>query len=267
MSKKICLDAGHYGKINVCPAIPEYYESERMWDLHLLLKKHLEEYGFEVIQCRTKQEENMGVELRGKAAKGCDLFLSLHSNAVSSYTMDETVDYPMAFVPLNGSADELGAILTEVVAEIMGTQQEGRIAIRRFDEEENREVDYYGVIRGAVSVGVPAILLEHSFHTNTRIVRWLLENRNLERLAAAEASAIAKYFGVAVETTGYPAWTAKVVGAEALNVRRTPNGEVLKTVYAVTVIGEAPDSDGDIWYKVRLGDGTEGYVWPKYISK
>ncbi len=264
---KICLDAGHYGKINVCPEIPEYYESERMWDLHILLKKQLEDYGFEVIQSRTNQEFNLGVELRGKAAKGCDLFLSLHSNAVSTYTMDESVDYPLAFVPLNGSADELGVRLTEVVAQIMETRQKGRVATRRFDEEENRDVDYYGVIRGAVSVGVPAILLEHSFHTNSRIVRWLLDDRNLERLASEEARVIAQYFGMAKAEVPYSAWRAKVVGAEALNVRRTPNGEVMGVIYAVTVIGEERDTDGDIWYKVRLGDGTEGYVWPKYVGK
>lgn len=266
MSKKICIDAGHYGKINVSPTIPEYYESERMWELHLLLKKQLEMYGFEVIQTRAKQDVNLGVELRGLAAKGCDLFLSLHSNAVASYTMDENVDYPLAFVPLNGSADELGKLLSEVVAKVMETEQNGRVATRRFDEDENRELDYYGVIRGAVSVGVPAILLEHSFHTNSRIVRWLLDDKNLERLAAAEARVIAEYFGVGDEPEDYPEWKARIVGAEELNVRETPNGEVIGVIYSVTVIGEAPDSDGDIWYKVRIGDGREGYVWPKYIS-
>lgn len=86
-------------------------------------------------------------------------------------------------------------------------------------------------------------------------------------MAAAEAKATAEYFGMSDNTAVYPAWTAKVVGAEALNMRRTPNGKVMKVVYAVTVIGEEKDIDGDIWYKIRLGDGTVGYVWPKYLSK
>ena len=38
---KVCLDAGHYGKYNRSPGIPAYYESEMVWNLHLLLKKHL----------------------------------------------------------------------------------------------------------------------------------------------------------------------------------------------------------------------------------
>lgn len=46
MAKKICLDAGHYGQYNRSPAIPEYYESEMNWKLHLLLKKELEKYGY-----------------------------------------------------------------------------------------------------------------------------------------------------------------------------------------------------------------------------
>ena len=48
MSKIVCLDAGHYGKYNRSPAVPAYYESVRMWDLHLLLKAELEKYGIEV---------------------------------------------------------------------------------------------------------------------------------------------------------------------------------------------------------------------------
>ncbi len=53
---KICLDAGHYGKYNQSPANKAYYESEAMWELHLLQKKHLESYGFEVVTTRGRLE-------------------------------------------------------------------------------------------------------------------------------------------------------------------------------------------------------------------
>ena len=68
----------------------------------------------------------------------------------------------------------------------------------------------------------------------------------------------------------YEEWVGKVVGADTLRVRKTPNGEPLDLTFAVLpcikVIGEAPDSDGDIWYKVNLA-GTIGYVWPKYLTR
>ena len=81
---KICLDAGHYGKYNQSPAEPGYYESEMTWKLHLLQKKYLEAYGIQVVLTREKQENDKGLYARGMEAKGCDLFISDHSNAVGS---------------------------------------------------------------------------------------------------------------------------------------------------------------------------------------
>lgn len=189
---KICLDAGHYGKYNQSPAVPEYYESDMVWKLHLKLKTYLETYGIEVITTRKNQNENLGLTARGKKAKGCDLFLSLHSNAAGD-KVKETVDYPIAFVPINGSADELGRLLAKCIWQIIGTSQAGRSESKK---SSKGNWDYYSAINGAVSVGVPGIILEHSFHTNTKVTKWLLDDSNLDMLAKAEASVIAKYFNI-----------------------------------------------------------------------
>jgi flagellum-specific peptidoglycan hydrolase FlgJ len=75
----------------------------------------------------------------------------------------------------------------------------------------------------------------------------------------------------ATSDVAYEEWTAKVTNATALNVRESPNGEVmqlsLSTLPSIVVIGEEKDSDGDTWYKVRVGDSTIGYVWTEYLSK
>ena len=187
---KICLDAGHYGKYNQSPAVSKYYESDMAWKLHLKLKARLEEYGIEVVTTRKSQNENLGLATRGKKAKGCDLLLSIHSNAVGD-KINETVDYPIAFVPINGSADKLGKLLAECVEQTMNTKQTSRSATKK---SSNGNWDYYSVINGAVSVGVPGIILEHSFHTNTKATKWLMEDSNLDKLAKAEAEVIARYF-------------------------------------------------------------------------
>lgn len=184
---KICLDAGHVGKYNRSPVVKEYYESDMNWKLHLLLKKYLEEYGFEVILTRKTQDENLNVISRGNKAKGCDLFLSIHSNACDT----ESVDYPVVIVPINGKGDAIGNKLAECIAKVMGTRQKGRIW-----ERKSGNLDWYGVIRGAVAVGVPGLILEHSFHTNTRATKWLLDNGNLDALARAEAEVIAEHYGM-----------------------------------------------------------------------
>lgn len=206
VKKTICLDAGHYGLYNRSIGVKDYYESNMTWKLHLYLKEELEQYGFNVITTRENQETDRGLVSRGQASVGCDLFISIHSNAVGSY-MSENTDYPVAIVLLpddNTNIDEIsteiGIRLSNTVASVMETKQSGRIWTRLSEDDRNGDGilndEWYGVMYGAKSVGTPAILLEHSFHTNTRSAKWLLNEDNLHRLAKSEAYILADYFGL-----------------------------------------------------------------------
>ena len=193
MSKiKICLDAGHVGsKYNQSPVVKTYFESAMVWKLHLLLKDELEKRGFEVITTRPDIDTDLTVYSRGTAAKGCDVFLSLHSNACGT----ESVDYPVVYRAYDNAnnVDALALALAKKVGELMGTRQAGRTATRKNDAGG----EYYGVLRGARAVGVPYyMLVEHSFHTNTAATNWLLKDANLAKLAVAEAELLAQHFGV-----------------------------------------------------------------------
>lgn len=194
MSKpfKVCLDAGHYGNYNA-GAVKGYYESVRMWKLTELLARELTARGITVIKTRSNQATDLALTSRGRKAKGCDLFLSMHSNAAGV----ESVDYPVAYVPLNGTGTAIGQKLADIVADVMGTVQKGRTATRK----GSGGADYYGVIRGAVAVGVPGVILEHSFHTNPKAAAWLMVDANLKKLAQAEAECIAEW----LEKTAVPA--------------------------------------------------------------
>ena len=184
---KICIDAGHYGKYNRSPVNKAYYESDMSWKLHNYIKSALQAYGITVVTTRKTQSGDLGLESRGRKAAGCDLFLSIHSNACG----DASVDYPLACCCVSGKADKLGQQLANKVHSVMGTRQTGRIIKKRGDNG-----DWYGVLRGAASVGVPGILLEHSFHTNLAATNWLLVDANLKRMAQAEADVIAAYYGI-----------------------------------------------------------------------
>ncbi|MEY8339004.1 N-acetylmuramoyl-L-alanine amidase [Lachnospiraceae bacterium 62-35] len=190
---KICLDAGHYGRYNQSPADKAYYESEMTWKLHLLQKKYLKEYGVKVITTRENQGTDRGLYARGAASKGCDLFISDHSNAIGNEINDH-YDYPIALCMINGTADGIGMALAQCVETVMKTRQPARIEHRR-----GKNGDYYGVLRGAAAVGTPGLILEHSFHTNRESVRWLLDSGNLDRLAKEEARTIARYYNLIKE--------------------------------------------------------------------
>ncbi len=187
---RICLDAGHTGSsYNQSPVVKSYYESRMVWTLHLKLKARLELRGFEVVTTRPSIDTSMDVYARGAAAKGCDVFLSLHSNACDV----ENVDYPVVYRAYDdrNDADTLALALARMIGQLMGTRQAGRTAIRR----NSSGGEYYGVMRGARAVGVPLyLLLEHSFHTNAAAAKWLLSEANLDKLAEAEAELLGSYF-------------------------------------------------------------------------
>lgn len=196
MSKKICLDAGHVGsKYNQSPVVKTYYESAMVWALHLKLKAQLEARGFQVVTTRASIDTDLGVYERGTASKGCDVFISLHSNAYGT----ESVDYPVVYRAYDNknNVDTLALKLAKKVGELMGTTQAGRTATRK----NSSGGEYYGVLRGARAVGTPCyMLIEHSFHTNTKATKWLSKDANLDKLAVAEADILAEFFGMESST-------------------------------------------------------------------
>ena len=196
MSKKICLDAGHVGsRYNQSPVVKTYYESAMVWALHLKLKAQLEARGFQVVTTRASIDTDLGVYERGTASKGCDVFISLHSNACGT----ESVDYPVVYRAYDNknNVDTLALKLAKKVGELMGTTQAGRTATRK----NSSGGEYYGVLRGARAVGTPYyMLIEHSFHTNTKATKWLSKDANLDKLAVAEADILAEFFGMESST-------------------------------------------------------------------
>lgn len=196
MSKKICLDAGHVGsKYNQSPVVKTYYESAMVWALHLKLKAQLEARGFQVVTTRASIDTDLGVYERGTASKECDIFISLHSNACGT----ESVDYPVVYRAYDNknNVDTLALKLAKKVGELMGTTQAGRTATRK----NSSGGEYYGVLRGARAVGTPYyMLIEHSFHTNTKATKWLSKDANLDKLAVAEADILAEFFGMESST-------------------------------------------------------------------
>lgn len=196
MSKKICLDAGHVGsKYNQSPVVKTYYESAMVWALHLKLKAQLEARGFQVVTTRASIDTDLGVYKRGTASKGCDVFISLHSNACGT----ESVDYPVVYRAYDNknNVDTLALKLAKKVGELMETTQAGRTATRK----NSSGGEYYGVLRGARAVGTPCyMLIEHSFHTNTKATKWLSKDANLDKLAVAEADILAEFFGMESST-------------------------------------------------------------------
>ena len=281
---KICLDAGHYGKYNQSPVNKKYYESDMTWKLHNFLKSELENYGIEVVTTRKSQNVDLALEKRGKASKGCDLFLSIHSNASSSDEADAADAYCQVSdntTKIDEKSVEIGKKLASVVNKTMACKGPAQVHRR----VGNYNKDYYGVLRGARDVGTAGVLMEHSFHTNLRATNWLLKDTNLKKLAKAEAKVIADYFGVkkstskptntssstaTATTSNFKPYIVKVV-CKSLNIRKTPNwsnSDVVGTVKkneAYTIVAEK-NLDGTKFGKLKSGAGWIS-LGNKYVKR
>ena len=236
----LMLDPGHYGKYNRSPAVREYWESEAMWKLHKLLKTALEAYGIMVKVTRTDPNKDLGLKARGQASRGCDLLLSLHSDATGS-GVNESVDYVIAYhlyddkgTDVDDKSKAIAAKLAQAVAKLMGTKQGGKTASRKGSGDWNGDGvmndNYFSVLNGARLVDTPAVILEHSFHTNTRSTKWLLDEKNLQALAETEAAVIAEYFGM---TKAAPAQKTCTVTVPVL--KKGAKGDSVRAMQALLV--------------------------------
>lgn len=194
----IMLDAGHYENYNHSPVLSSYYEGNTMWVYHQYLEQSLEQYPNIIVETtRPNNSRAVGEVLvssqRGNMSEGYDLMLSVHSNAAST----SSADHPVAIYTLDprytSVSRTLGLKLATKVAEVMNTYQAPEV----YSKAQSDGRDWYGINRGAADVGVPSIILEHSFHTNYRATVWLSSDANLRTLAAAEAKVIAEYYGIA----------------------------------------------------------------------
>lgn len=199
---RIMLDAGHDGHRNQSPVNKKYYESDFAWKLQTYLKEELEKYGIEVGTTRKTLEETMDVVVRGKKAKGYDLFISLHSNACGTESVDRPVGIFLAKdnTGIDEVSEEVAVLLANLVHDVIGTKDKAKTyyKLAGYDRNGNgitTDDDYYGVLYGCHSVKVAGLILEHSFHTNKHTADWLLVDDNVRLLAQKEAEAIASYYG------------------------------------------------------------------------
>lgn len=200
----VCVDAGHYGKYNRSPVVPEYYESDMNWKLTLMQKEEMEKYGIEVITTRADKNKDMDLVARGKASKGCDLFLSNHSNAADRESADYVAVYHLTddtTTTIDEQSKELGKKIAPVIAALMNPKEGSKAISRKAGGDRNGDGimndNYYGVLHGARLAGTPGLILEHGFHTNTKAAKWLMDDNNLRKMAVAEAKAVAEWFDVA----------------------------------------------------------------------
>lgn len=200
---KIMIDPGHTSEMVNPGVISGYYEGDMVWKLSQYLISELQKYGFEV-GC-TKQTVNQALDVvpRGRMSRGYDMFISLHSDACGTESVDRVTVFHMVeddWTDIDEKSRALARMLAPAIAAEMGTNDRPQVKSKAASGDRNgngrHDDNWLGVLHGAHEVGTPGILIEHSFHTNRRSCEWLMDEAHLQQLAKVEAMVIAEYFGI-----------------------------------------------------------------------
>lgn len=211
----VVLDPGHDGTHGGSSA-NGFVEAQLNLKIAQYCKAELEEYrGVTVYMTRDSSscpsgggDNGLCIQRRADIARnmGANLFVSLHNNYSDSPSASGAeVWYPnQNYNPwtsqVGGSAaSKILEQLTSLGLHNRGTQ----IRNAQIDKyPDGSAADWYGVIRHCKEYGIPGIIVEHAFMSNSSdAANFLSNDEGLKKLGVADATGIAQYFGLKKEKT------------------------------------------------------------------
>lgn len=189
------------------------YEADMTWAIYRYCRAELELYSGVQVFCTRTQDECPSLQERVNRAKavGCDAYVSLHINAGGGTGAEVYYPYNSSF---NNSAYNVGKNLADAILEelsklglnIRGAKDRIIDEIGEYGYDANGDgsldtyADYYGDIRYSRLAGMPGIIVEHAFIDSLDYYNYLNSPSKLQALGVADATAIAKVFGLTRES-------------------------------------------------------------------
>lgn len=155
---------------------------------------------FENIEVYLTHWDDNDLSLKERAViasqKNADFLISLHYNASDSHELFGAEVWISLFPEFHNPGYQLGTCFLREFRD-MGLDLRG-IKTR----PHSKGKDYYGVIREAATLGIPAIIVEHCHVDHPRDCGHCDSDEELKAFGEADALAVAKYFGLKSESLG-----------------------------------------------------------------
>ena len=260
----VALDPGHDSKHTGATGIGGLKEEVLTLKIANYCKEELEKYaGVSVYMTRTTascpypSNKNSGGDIgdRVQAAvnAGADLFVSFHLNSSgASWAKGAEV-----IVPNNNWKPQVASEGRELAQAILNELKSVGVSMRPTSiyskdttiseyYDDGSKSDYFSVQIYAKEAGIPGIIVEHAFLTNSGDVNNFLNSEaGLQKLGVADATGIAKYLGVSKKSVN-TGW-------------RTINGEAYYYINGKPVTGEK-QIEGHWYYFDKNGTMQKGFV-------
>lgn len=193
----VVLDPGHGGE-NLGAEYGEYTEKEMTMIVAKAMREELEKYEGIEVYLTHEGDEDMSLEERAEYArnKNADFLFCLHFNMSEEHDKFGAEVWVSAF----GDKYQKGYTFASVEMELLenlGLYWRG-IKTRLNDSGE----DYYGIIRHATAMDVPAVLIEHCHLDQEKDQDFYTSKEKLKQFGILDATAVAKYYGLRSEILG-----------------------------------------------------------------
>lgn len=193
----IVIDPGHGGS-NKGTQSGHTIEKEMTMVTAMTMYQELEKYDNVKVYLTHTDDRDMSLKERAEfaAGVGADFMFSIHYNASENHSMYGSEVWISCEKPYNAYGYQFGYLHLQAM-------QEKGLFIRGVKNRMNDEgTDYYGVIREAAALSVPALIIEHCYVDEERDADYIQNEEGFAEFGRIDALSVAKYFGLKSSSLG-----------------------------------------------------------------
>lgn len=199
----IVIDPGHGGE-NFGTVERGHLEKAMDMTTALAMYEELLLYDNVEVYLTHREDEDMSLKARAEFAAevNADFLFSIHYNASENHELFGTEVWVSVLPPYNGYGYQFGY-------EFLRDRREEGMFMRGIKARPGESGgDYYGIIRHSVALGIPAVIIEHCHVDEARDAVYCDDEQGrastekLQAFGRADATAVARYFGLRSSTLG-----------------------------------------------------------------
>lgn len=268
----VCIDPGHGGS-NEGALYNGLKEKDLTLQIANAMYQELSLYeGVIVVMTRTA-DVDLTLEQRAQIAAdtGADFLYSIHLNASPSNNLFGSEVWASAYGNYYAKGMDFGNIELQQLASDVGVYSRGV----KTKMNARGTGDYYGIINNARLKGVAAVIIEHCHMDEAHDKGFYMGEGALQKLGKADATAVAKYYGLkssalGVDYSAYP--YARHSAAKTPHMQDMTDPEVAqiellsydKSTGKVQLYAKASDAQSRIIYYSFSGNG--GATWSGLVG-
>lgn len=257
----IVIDPGHGGS-NQGTLSGHTIEKEMTMITAMTMYQELGKYDNVKVYMTHTDDRDMSLKERAEfaAGVGADFLFSIHYNASENHSMYGTEVWISCEKPYNAYGYQFGYLHLQAM-------QEKGLFLRGVKNRMNNEgTDYYGIIREAAALSVPALIIEHCYVDEERDAEFIQNEEGFAEFGRLDALSVAKYFGLKSSTLGvdYSEEATKLQPASADSLVQYTLMDATSPDVCELELQECDYDTGEVHITVRAADYDTPLIYYDY---